>query len=144
VRGTTCGRQNREAILNLSLEIDATEKITVICCKGRIVFGVEAELLIDEIEALFAQTRQIVIDLSEVELIDGAGLGALVSVALTARARKCPIKLAAPGDGIRRMLRLFNLASVFEVCSTLDAATHAFSKQPDPKIFRPPTCVSMP
>jgi anti-anti-sigma factor len=138
------GGQNQEATLNLSLEICATEEISVICCKGRIVFGIEAEGLIDEIQALFAQTRQIVIDLSGVELIDGAGLGILVSLAVTARARKCSIKLAAPGDVILGMLQVFNLTSVFEVYSTLDAATHAFSEQSDPKIFRAPICFSVP
>jgi len=64
-----------------------------------------------------------------VELIDAAGLGALISVALTAQASQCSIKLAAPGNLIRKLLKLTKLTSVFEVHSTLDAATVASREQ---------------
>jgi len=41
-----------------------------------------------------------------VEMIDAAGLGELVSVAVAAQASGCSITLAAPGDFIRRVLHL--------------------------------------
>ncbi len=63
------------------------------------------------------------------EMIDGAGLGELVSVAVTAQASQCSVKLAAPSDLIRQLLELTNLTSVFEVHPTLDAATLAFRGQ---------------
>jgi anti-anti-sigma regulatory factor len=66
-----------------------------------------------------------VIDLSGVELIDAAGLGALISVALMAQASQCSVKLAAPGNFIRELLELTKLTSIFEVHLTLDAATIA-------------------
>jgi hypothetical protein len=77
--------QDKEPKLRLSLEIRVTEDVTVICCKGRIAYGIEAGALSDEIAELLPQTRQLVIDLSGVEMIDGAGLGELVSVAVTAQ-----------------------------------------------------------
>jgi anti-sigma B factor antagonist len=85
--------------------------------------------LSDEIERLLPQTRQIVIDISGVEMIDAAGLGELVSVAVTAQASQGAIKLAAPSDLIRQLLELTHLISVFEVYPTLDSATLAFSGQ---------------
>jgi len=117
--------QDKEPKLRLSLEPRVAEDVTVICCKGRIVYGIEAAALSGEIAELVPQTRRVVIDLSDVEMIDAAGLGALISVALTAQASHCSVKLAAPGHLIRQLLELTKLTSVFEVHPTLDAATFA-------------------
>ncbi len=118
-------RQDKEPKLTLSLETRVAEDVTVICCKGRIAYGIEAVALSSEFVKLAPQTRRIVIDLSGVELIDAAGLGALISVALTAQASQCSVKLAAPGNLIRQLLELTKLTSVFEVHPTVDAATVA-------------------
>ncbi len=117
--------QDKESKLGLSLETRVTEDVTVICCKGRIAYGIEAAALSGEIAELAPRTRRVVIDLSGVEMIDAAGLGALISVALRAQASQCSVKLAAPGNLIRQLLELTQLTSVFEVYSTLDAATVA-------------------
>ena len=134
---STCGlweeqclsSQDKEPKVRLSLETRVAEDVTVICCKGRIAYGIEAAALSGEIAELAAQTRRVVIDLSGVEMIDAAGLGALISVALTAQASQCSVKLAAPGNLIRQLLELTKLTSVFEVHPTLDAATIAFHAQ---------------
>jgi len=111
--------------LRLSLETRVAEDVTVISCKGRIAYGIEAAALSSEFAELAPQTRRVVIDLSGVELIDAAGLGALISVALTAQASLCSVTLAAPGNLILELLELTKLTSVFEVHPTLDAATVA-------------------
>ena len=116
---------HKEPKLRLSLETRVTEDVAVIRCKGRIAYGIEAAALSGEIAELAPQTRRVVIDLGGVELIDAAGLGALISVALTAQARQCSVKLAAPGNLIRQLLELTKLTSVFELYPTLDAATLA-------------------
>jgi anti-sigma B factor antagonist len=121
--------QDNEPKLRLSLETRVTEDVAVIRCRGRIAYGIEAAALSGEIAELAPQTRRVVIDLSGVEMIDAAGLGELVSVAVAAQASGCSIMLAAPGDFIRRVLTLTNLTSVLEVYPTLDAAILAFSGQ---------------
>jgi anti-sigma B factor antagonist len=78
-----------------------------------------------EIAELAPQTRRVVIDLSGVEMIDAAGLGALISVVLAAQASQCSVKLAAPGNLIRQLLELTKLTPVFEVHPTLEAASVA-------------------
>ncbi len=117
--------QDKEPKLRLSLETRVAEDVTVISCKGRIAYGIEAAALSAEIAELAPQTRRVVIDLSGVEMIDDAGLGALISAALTAQASQCSVKLAAPGYLIRQFLELTKLTSVFELYPTLDAATVA-------------------
>src|SRR5207247_10137198 len=117
------GRATQEPKLRLRLETRVAEDVTVICCKGRIAYGAEAAALSGEFSELAPQTRRVVIDLSSVEMIDAAGLGALISAALTAQASQCSVKLAAPGYLIRQLLELTKLTSVFELYPTLDAAT---------------------
>lgn len=121
------GSQLKE--LRLSLETRVGEHVTVIFCKGRIAYGIEASLLSSEIAELARQTHRVVIDLSGVEMIDAAGLGALLSVVLTAQASHCAVRFAAPGNRIRRLLDLTKLTSVCDVHLTVDAATIAFSGQ---------------
>ncbi len=116
---------DKEPKLGLSLETRVTEYVTVISCKGRIAYGIEAAALSSEIAELAPQTRRVVIDLSGVEMIDAAGLGALISAALAAQASQYSVKLAAPGNLIRQLLELTKLTSIFEVHPTLDAATLA-------------------
>src|ERR1700693_2770991 len=111
--------QDKEPKLRPSLETRVTDDLTVICCKGRIAYGIEAAVLSGEIAELAAQTRRVVIDLSGVEMIDSAGIGAHISVALRSQASQCSIKLAAPGNLIRQLLELTNLTSVFDLYPTL-------------------------
>ena len=89
-------RQDKERKLRLSLETRVAEDVTVICCKGRIAYGPEAAVLSREFAELAPQTRRVVIDLGGVEMIDAAGLGALISVALMAQESQCSVTLAAP------------------------------------------------
>jgi anti-anti-sigma factor len=119
--------QDREADLRLRLETLMTEETTVICCTGRIAYGIAG--LSEKITELLPQTRQLVIDLSGVEMIDAAGLGELVSIAVMAQTSDCSIKLTAPSDFVRQLLELTNLISVFEVHSTVNAAKLAFREQ---------------
>src|SRR5438132_14063393 len=92
------GRATQEPKLRLSLETRVAEDVTVISCKGRIAYGIEAAALSSEFAELAPQTRRVVIDLSGVELIDAAGLRALISVALTPEPSLCSVRLAAPGN----------------------------------------------
>src|ERR1022692_858136 len=117
--------QDKESKLGLSLETRVIEDIAVIYCKGRIAHGIEAAALSGKIAELASPNRRTVIDLSGVEMIDGAGLGALISVALAAQARQCSVTLAAPSNLIRQILELTKLSAVFEVFPTLEAATVA-------------------
>jgi len=63
-RVLTCGlweeqclnSQDKEPTLRLSLETRVAEDVTVICCKGRIAYGIEAVSLSGEIAELAPQT----------------------------------------------------------------------------------------
>jgi anti-sigma B factor antagonist len=122
--------ENKESKLRLNIEIRTTDDVTVISCTGRIVYRDEAVELSEKIAGLLPSTRQLIIELSGVEIIDSAGLGELALMLTWARAMGCAIKLAAPSDRVQHLLELTNLASVFEIHPTLETALLGFSEQP--------------
>jgi anti-sigma B factor antagonist len=118
-----------ESELKLNLTISPDHDVTIVHCKGRIVYQRESVRLCDKIAQLFPHTGKLVLDLSCVERIDSAGLGELVVLYMWAQAKGSSIKLAAPDRRLRRLLELTNLASVFPVHSTLEEAVGSWSTQ---------------
>ena len=105
----------REKKLNLSFEVANYEGATVLRCKGRIVFRDEALALSAKVADLLPQSRQVIIDLASVEMIDSAGLGELVVAFMSGQITSVPVKLASPNRLVRKILEITNLNSVFEI-----------------------------
>lgn len=108
--------------MKLSLAVKETREITVVHCRGRLVYRNEAAALSGRLSEILPRTRQLVLDLSGVESIDGAGLGGLVALMNTAHATGGMVKLAAPRKWVRNLLQLTNLSSLFEIYPTLEDA----------------------
>lgn len=119
----------KEPELKLSLEIRMSDDVAVVHCKGRIVYRKEVAALSCAVEELMPQARQIILDLSEVETMDGAGLGALMALLSGAKQKGCTITLAAPSHEIRALLELTRLDSAFEIHPTLNDALLAVHAQ---------------
>ncbi len=115
--------------LRLSLEISLAEDVTIVACKGRIVYRDEAATLSDRVARLMPDFRKLVLDLSEVDLVDGAGLGNFVALHKRAVASHSLIKLAAPQRHVFQVFALTKLESIFEVHSTLEQAIGSFEPQ---------------
>ena len=112
----------------LSLEIRVSDDVTVVYCRGRIVYD-EAATLSEKLAELLPHSRQIVLELSGVNVIDGAGLGEFVVLLMWARANQGAIKLAAPTRPVYEVLKLTRLASVFEIHPRPEDAILAFRGQ---------------
>jgi anti-sigma B factor antagonist len=119
----------KEAELKLNFEISRAGDVTVVCCTGRIAYRDEAVELSEKVGTLLPHSRQLVLELSGVEMIDSAGLGELALLLTWARAHGCTIKLAAPSDRVQHLLELTNLSSVFEIHPTLETAMLGFREQ---------------
>ena len=115
--------------LQLSLEISLADDVTIVACKGRIVYRDEAATLSDRVARLMPDFHKLVLDLSGVDLVDGAGLGHFVALHKRATASRSLIKLAAPRRHVLRVFELTKLKSVFEVHSTLEQAIGSFEPQ---------------
>ncbi|PYX12119.1 MAG: anti-anti-sigma factor [Acidobacteria bacterium] len=120
--------QGKEPMQKLSLEIRVSDDVTVVYCRGRFVYD-EAATLSEKLAELLPHSRQIVLELSGVKVIDGAGLGELVVLLMWAQANQGSIKLAAPTRPVHEVLKLTRLASVFEIHSRPEDAILSFRGQ---------------
>ena len=93
--------------------------VAVLQCAGRMVRAQALSLLNDAVTRL-SHLRMIVLDLSEVELLDASGLGVLVSSHNWACAKGIQLRLVNPSKLARQMLELTGRASVLHISSVED------------------------
>lgn len=87
----------------------------VLQCHGRIVRGDETALLC---AAIRHEERDLTLDLTNVESIDAAGIGALISL----RAAGIYLRLLNPSKPVREMLRITELDTILEICDSRQPA----------------------
>jgi len=104
----------------LTIDVEKTGDVAVVRCVGRIVRGAEVGTLRD---AVFAEKdiRIVVIDLSDVEMLDAGGLTALLSLQQWARNRSVQLKLVNPSHFVNEVLTRTGLDRVFDI-STFEHA----------------------
>jgi anti-anti-sigma factor len=102
-------------------------------CVGRIVRGAEVCTLRN---AVFAEKdiRIVVIDLSDVDMLDAGGLTALLALQQWAQSRKVQLKLVNPSHFVNEVLtrtgmdRVFDISSFEHALFVLSAAECSHSK----------------
>lgn len=68
-----------------------------------------------------AEPAHLVVDLTGIEFVDSAGIGALVSIFKTGRARGLTIRLAGAHPNVRAVLEIIKLDQIFEVHDDAEA-----------------------
>jgi anti-sigma B factor antagonist len=99
--------------MRLSIEKMADE--TVVRLSGRITSETSGELQ-STIRSLIPETKRIELDMTGVDYIDSSGIGALVSVYLSASRSRCGLELTNPQPRIRDLFEISRLTAVFESC----------------------------
>ena len=105
--------------MSLRIKFEPTSDVAVVRCGGRLVRGEALNFLRDAVTSL-SGLRVIVLDLSEVEMLDGGGLGMLVFLHKWTRAAGIQLKLVNPSSLVLEMLTRTRLTSVFHVSSIVD------------------------
>jgi anti-anti-sigma factor len=103
-----------------TVEVDRSEDVIVLQCRGRVVRGDASYQLRDAVTSQ-RNARIIVLDLSDVRLIDGGGLGMLVFLHRWTCDNGIQLKLVNPSHLVREMLERTKLTGIFDV-STVDEA----------------------
>lgn len=100
----------------LTIDVEKTGDVAVVRCVGRIVRGAEVRTLRN---AVFAEKdiRIVVIDLSDVEMLDAGGLTALLSLQQWAQSRKVQLKLVNPSHFVNEVLTRTGMDRVFDISS---------------------------
>jgi len=109
----------------LNIDVEKTGDIAVVRCAGRIVRGQEVHTLRTAVIGE-KQSRIVVLDLSDVEIIDAGGLNTLVSLHEWALSRGVQLKLVNPSHFVHEMLTRTKLDRVFDI-STFRRALHALT-----------------
>jgi anti-sigma B factor antagonist len=115
----------------LNLDVSRTGDIALVRCRGRIVFGEEADELRRVVLELLNETPRIVLNLARIEHIDSSGLGTVVASFISARHRGAEIKFAALSPRARRALTATHVNRLFEVYDSTEEAIDAFRPQPE-------------
>ena len=100
----------------LQLATQHSANVTTIWCKGRIVFGDDLERL--GVATLSQNTDEVILDLSSVNLIDAAGLGALVDVHKRFQCAGKKMELRDPIRFVAHVVRTTRLDRVFHILRT--------------------------
>ena len=82
-------------------------------CSGRLTVENSAQLK-DEVRAVMPHKRSITLDLRDLAQMDSSGLGAVVSLYITAKRENCEFRLINYSPAIRKLFALSNLLSLFE------------------------------
>jgi anti-sigma B factor antagonist len=115
----------------LTLDVSRTSGIAVLRCRGRIVFGKEADELRRVILDLLNETQRIVLNFAWIEYLDSCGVGVLVASLISARHRGAEIKLAALKDKARKVLATARVDQLFEIYDSADQAIGSFHAGPE-------------
>jgi anti-sigma B factor antagonist len=102
-------------------------KAFILDCNGRIVFGDETAHLRNQVFELLQESRNVVLNLSNVSFIDSSGVGELVRLLTTATRDQKTIVLAGLTGRVRDVLQITKLATVFQTYSTPIEAAEALS-----------------
>ena len=105
--------------MSFYINTEQTGDVAVLQCAGRMVRAQALSLLKDAVTSL-SRLRLVVLDLSEVEMVDASGLGVLVSLHNWACAKGIQLKLVNPSKPVRQMLELTRLTSVLHISSVED------------------------
>ena len=115
----------------LNLDVSRTKDIAVVRCRGRIVFGEEADELRRVVLGLLNETRRIILNLAWIEHVDSSGLGTLVASFISARHRGAEVKFAALSPRARRTLMSTNVDQLFAVYDSTEEAIDSSCPFPD-------------
>ena len=103
--------------------------VVIVDCFGRIVMGEETAFLRHQIKDLLNESRQIVLNLAQVDYMDSSGLGSLVGLYTSARSLGGEIKLAGLTQRVKDVLQITKLGSIFEFYNTPEEAASTFNRQ---------------
>jgi anti-anti-sigma factor len=67
-----------------------------------------------KVRSFIPEVKRIVLDLTDVSYIDSSGLGALVSIYMSARRQHCELKLINLSRRLQQLFHITKLSSVFE------------------------------
>lgn len=111
--------------MQLRLESRPVGDVLIVQCHGRIVAGNEVFTLHSTVGDSIVKYGDIVLQLDQVDFVDSSGLGALVRLMQSARAKGGDVKLSGVPARVRKTLEMTGLGSQFEIYEAVEEAITA-------------------
>jgi anti-anti-sigma factor len=109
-----------EVVMSFQVNVQHANGVAVVSCAGRIVRG-EATQSLKKAVTSQCDARVVVLDLSDVEIVDGGGLGVLVYLRRWTQENGIQMKLVNPSPFVYELLDRTHLTRVFEISSIAQA-----------------------
>ena len=104
--------------MDLALTTRIMGDVAVVQCGGKLVFQSEASALCEVVSKLVGKYRSIIVDLNEVALMDGGGIGTLVDCIRNARNAGTRLVLCRVPEKVRLLLDITRVSSLVDIAST--------------------------
>ncbi len=112
--------------MSLALEIHRVDQVTVVTCRGRIVFGEETTNLCRTVRDRLPSEPRILLNLRDVEYVDSGGLGSIVGLLLATHRMNGRFAICEPSTRVENLLHLTKLSSVIPVFRSQEEALADF------------------
>lgn len=100
------------AVNTLTFSVEHKGNTAVVHCRGRLVAGLCGDFH-GRIKPLFAETKRVVLDLTDLDSVDSMGLGILVRLYASAKSAGSCLELVNLNKKVRDLLGITNLLSLF-------------------------------
>jgi len=100
--------------LTLDISRSLIDNTAVVRCSGKLISPVTG-FFYTEVKPLISETKQVVLDLTDLTHMDSMGIGVIVRLYVSAKSAGCNLQLINLGKRIRQILGVTNLLSVFAV-----------------------------
>ncbi len=112
----------------MEISVRAVGKAQVVKLQGGLRLGPPVDVVRIALEDLASKgENQLVLDLSDVPIVDSTGIGLLVRAHTSASKSGGAVKLAAPAKIVGQTLKITGLLQVFEVFGDADQAAKSFA-----------------
>jgi anti-anti-sigma factor len=106
---------NSAPVPALGISIDEAPTETTVRCVGRIVSDTTSQLK-TTVKPLFARSKVVVLDLTDVNHVDSSGLGTIVGLYVSAKSANCQLKMV---NLSKRVKEIFSMTRLNEVLDPL-------------------------
>jgi anti-sigma B factor antagonist len=111
----------------MDIHIRTTGNIKIIDLSGNLTIGKSEESLRDTVTSLLAEEHKyLLLNLSEVPMIDSSGIGAMIKSFTSVKAADGKLKVLKPSRMARQLLTITGLFSVLESFEDESAAISSF------------------
>ena len=111
--------------MQLRIESRPVGDVLIVQCAGRIVAGNEVFTLHSSVGDSIVKYGDVVLQLDQVDFVDSSGLGALVRLMQSARAKGGDLKLSGVCPRTRKTLEMTGLVKQFEIYEAVEEAITA-------------------